>query len=246
MLNIYLLFYLTKMPRRNQKYSKDDFERDLDELARLIEEQNGGEENNNRRNNNRRNDDDEDDEDNQEEQNGGRRSRNNRQHNNRRHNDDDEDDDDDDEDNQNGGRRRNHRRRDDDDEDNQNGGRRRNHRRRDDDDDEYEGGGKHEKSHRTFAVVEVDGKDVKARGVYRIKTTDTPLKAAERAYAQLFRKGKGKTTHEFKIRETSRYAGDKKVYGPYVGKSKKLDTPKTVKRGSTTIKIEWEHHVELK
>ena len=179
------------MSRRNQKYSKNDFERDLDELARLIEEQNGGEENNNQRNNRRSNDDDE------ENQNGGRRQRNNRRSN-------------------------------------------------DDDEDDQNGGGKHEKTHRTFTVIEVDGKEVKARGVYRIKSSDTPLKAAERAYAQLFRKSKGKTSHELKIRETSRYEGDKKVYGPYVGKSKKLDKPKIVKRGSTTIKIEWEHHVELK
>jgi hypothetical protein len=191
------------MPRRNsENYSEKQFQKDLDELSRLIDDQNGGR----RRRRDNRNDDSE------EEQDGGRR---------RRRNDSEEE--------QDGGRRR---RRNDND---------------DSDDEDQNGGGKHEKEHRTFTLIEVDGKDVKPRGVYRIKSSESPLKAAERAYSKLFQKEKGKKmSHEFKIRETSRYAGDKKVYGPYAGKTKKLDKPKMIKRGSSTIKIEWEHHVELK
>ncbi len=236
------------MRRQNLKsnYNQQDFERDLDELSRLIDEQNNDQNGGRRRrNNNNNNDDDDQDYDNQD-QNGGRRRR---QRDNRRRNNNDDDDDEDDEDENN----------------NQNGGKKKRSSKKSKKTvkkskktvkkakktvkrtKKHYGSGKHEKKHRTFTLVEIDGKDVKSQGVYRIKEDETPLKAAERAYSKLFKKaGEKKMSQTFKLRETSRYAGDKKVYGPYTGKTNKLKTPKKIVRGGSTITIMWEHHVELK
>jgi hypothetical protein len=266
---------MTRRVSRNSKYNQDDFERDLDELSRLIDEQNQDGGRRQRRNDNNDNNNNNDDQD----QDGGRRQRqrDNRRRNNNNRNDDDNNDDRNDDDNNDDNEDENN---------NQEGGKKKRvakkskktakktakktvkktkkHRggakkkrvvkkskktvkktvKRT---KKHHGSGKHEKTHRTFTLVEIDGRNVKSQGVYRIKDNETPLKAAERAYSKLFKKaGEKKMNQTFKLRETSRYGGDKKVFGPYVGKSNKLKTPKKIVRGGSTITIEWEHHVELK
>jgi len=85
-----------------------------------------------------------------------------------------------------------------------------------------DGGARSEK--RSFKLVELNGKPVVA-GRY---TADAPLTAAQHAYSVLCRKSKGdKCSHKFHIQETTR-GSNKKVYGPYLGKRKKLAKPVTV------------------
>lgn len=108
------------------------------------------------------------------------------------------------------------------------------------------------KDRRSFRVVEVDGKPVKAgtrmAGRYHINTkTQNPSDAAKKAYSALCNK-MGKRNAgcrcNFIIRETTR--GSKhKEFGPYLGTRKKLAKPEIVKFPKGIVKYEYNSSVKL-
>lgn len=104
---------------------------------------------------------------------------------------------------------------------------------------------------RSFRVVEVDGKPVKAgtrmAGRYHITMKQNPSDAAKKAYTALCNKmGKRNAGCKcnFTLKETTR--GSKhKEFGPYQGTRKKLAKPVTVKFPKGTVTYDYNSNVKL-
>ena len=189
------------------KYSQKEFEKDLNELEKLLKI--GGSKNNQENFNDQ---DDEEDED--EEQYGGYE-----------YNDED-DEDDEDEDNE--------------------------------EENEYyklEGGKKKnsEGPLRHFKLIEVNGKEASSSARPSLKTHQSPVSAAKKLLSSITKdlseseKLKSKTI--FKMKETTRTSGKRKVYGPYIGtyikyKEPVVFTPKN-KPGASPITIKFKQVVKL-